>query len=435
MLTKTGRTVLGGGLAFALGGLLFGNWPFFGAGALLLILVGFAGLSRAPHVTRSVDTARVERGGRIRVTLDVEAPRGLGVVEIHQELPEEFELVEGNNFHLLTLGMRPRRIQWTFTARCPKRGEWELPPVGLRLVHPLGLSESPPMTAGEPFTLLVTPRPVAATIPRDMRTRARRPFPDGDAARMGVATNEFRELREYVPGDPPRRINWKATARRIGSGASEVPLVNQTEWEGKKMVWIIVDGHPRLSVGTNIEDARERAADAALSLMEQYLRRGYQVGLAIARAGKLPSLSPGTGEAQIRRARDLLSRIMEPASIDSGPSLMAVLTRDAAHFHRGRPLVVLVTRLAQDDDDLRAAMVRIGALGRMNGRNIVPGLVVDLEPAALVVENMADEVASQALASEQLSMRAAARAVGLRVTAWRVDDEPLTAILARGRIA
>ena len=430
-LTRTGKTLRAGGVALALTGILFGNWPVFGAGALLLTVVAFAGLPRAPTVASSVDATRIERGGHFTFTLDVELPRGPGLVEVHQPLPEEFELVEGSNLHLLTLGFRSKRVTKTFKVRAPKRGEWTLPPAEAKLVQSLGLSEGVVAGVGEPVTLLVEPRPLPARLPRDMRTRAKRPFPDGDVARMGVATNDFRELREYVHGDPIRKINWKATARRIGTGVGEVPLVNETEWEGKKAVWVVVDGHARLSVGTNVEDARERAADAALSLMEMYLRRGYRVGMALARSGDLPCLRPGTGESQVLRARELLSRLQEA----EGPGILETLQRDALHLHRTRPLVVLVTRLAGPDPDLEAAMRRLGAMGRMNGRSVVPGLVIDLEPTPPSTEDPVMDLATKALENERLALHALAHAANLRVTRWRVDKEPLESVLVRGRIS
>lgn len=431
MLTPTGRTIRTGGAVLAIAGLLFGNWPLFGAGALLLLLVASSTLARPPTVARRVSSTRIERGGRLGVTLEVAVPRGFGVVEVHQALPEEFELVAGSNFHVLTLHpLRGRTETLQFEARAPKRGEWTLPKVGLKLLHPMGLVETEATDVSDPVTVHVEPRPLAAIIPRDMRTRAKRPFPDGDLARMGVATNDFRELREYVPGDPPRRINWKATARRMGGGASEVPLVNETEWEGKKSVWIIVDGHPRLSVGTNIEDAREHAADAALSLMETYLRRGYQVGLALARSGDVPPLRFGTGEAQVRRAREALARL-QPAE---GPTLVETLDRDAVHLHRAKPLVILVTRLAGEDEDLRAAIRRLGVLGRMNGRNLVPGLILDVEPVAGEPTG-ARALARMAIEHERVGLIAAARAAGLRVSTWKAGREPLASVLVRGRVA
>lgn len=431
MLTRTGRALRTAGVAFAAGGLLFGNWPFFGAGALLLLLVASSTLGKAPSVARALTATRIERGGRVGLTLDVDVPRGLGVVEVHQALPEEFELVSGNNFHALTMGWRARRETLQMELRAPKRGEWVLPPAGVKVLHPAGLAETHAEHSAEPLTLFVEPRPLAAKLPRDIRARAKRPFPDGDLARMGVATNDFRELREYVPGDPPRRINWKATARRMGGGASEVPLVNETEWEGKKSVWIVVDGHAKLSVGTNLEDAREHAADAALSLMELYLRRGYQVGLTTARSGALPPLRFGTGESHVIKARELLSRLQA----SEGPTIMDTFERDAALLHRHKPLVVLVTRLAGDDDDLSAAVRRLGAMGRMHGRNLVPALILDIEPAAEPQgEGAPFQLARRAIENGRMARVAAAKAANVRVATWRAGKDPLQAVFLRGRV-
>lgn len=419
-----------GGVAFVVGGVLFGNWPVFGAGALLLLLVASSSLSGTPAVSRSVSTTRLERGGRIAFTLDLDIPRGPGVIEIHQRLPEEFELVSGNNFHVLSGGLRRRKEQLRFEVRCPKRGEYTIPPVGIKLLHPAGLAEMPPLEQAEPVVVTVVPRPRRARLPRDLRARAKRPFPDGDVARLGVATNEFRELREYVPGDPPRRINWKATARRVGSGASEVPLVNETEWEGKKSVYILVDGHPKLSVGTNIEDAREHAADAALSLMELYLARGYQVALALARSGEVPPLPFGTGESQVLQARERLSLLR----VAEGPSFAHVLQRDAALLARFKPLVIVVTRLAGEDPDLKDAIRRLGAFGHAWGRTVTPGFVLDVEPEGQTPEGPSFALARRALENGRIGAIAAANAMRVRVVTWRAGRDPLESVVVRGKV-
>src|SRR5204863_10024063 len=55
------------------------------------------------------------------------------------------------------------------------------------------------------------------------------------AIRIPGAITEFECLREYVPDDVFRRINWKATARR------GKPIVNQFEAERSQNVVLMLD--------------------------------------------------------------------------------------------------------------------------------------------------------------------------------------------------
>ena len=55
------------------------------------------------------------------------------------------------------------------------------------------------------------------------------------AVRVAGASTEFERLREYLPDDEYRRINWKATARR------GKPIVNQFEAERSQNLVLMID--------------------------------------------------------------------------------------------------------------------------------------------------------------------------------------------------
>jgi uncharacterized protein (DUF58 family) len=107
---------------------------------------------------------------------------------------------------------RPR-VRATF----PRRGRYELRPLTARSSYPFGLASRtvPLLPADE---LIVLPRPAwvdgerlrawlfRAWAGRDEERRKRRRVVDREA--------EVHGLRDYRTGDPPRRIHWKATARR-----------------------------------------------------------------------------------------------------------------------------------------------------------------------------------------------------------------------------
>ena len=52
---------------------------------------------------------------------------------------------------------------------------------------------------------------------------------------------EFEQVRPYVPGDDPRRINWQATARRAGTGAADELVVNHFQDERAQQVYCLID--------------------------------------------------------------------------------------------------------------------------------------------------------------------------------------------------
>ena len=52
---------------------------------------------------------------------------------------------------------------------------------------------------------------------------------------------EFEQIRPYVPGDDPRTINWKATARRAGTGGADELVVNHFQDERAQQVYCLID--------------------------------------------------------------------------------------------------------------------------------------------------------------------------------------------------
>ncbi|AIZ64475.1 cell division protein DivIC (FtsB), stabilizes FtsL against RasP cleavage [Hymenobacter sp. DG25B] len=52
---------------------------------------------------------------------------------------------------------------------------------------------------------------------------------------------EFEQVRPYVPGDDPRAINWKATARRAGTGGTDALVVNHFQDERAQQVYCLID--------------------------------------------------------------------------------------------------------------------------------------------------------------------------------------------------
>ena len=110
------------------------------------------------------------------------------------------------------------------------------------------------------------PRVAASPLAGDAAARAgrARPPPAGLAQRLGPG--DFHSLRDYVEGDEPRTIHWRASAR------SEELKVRQHSVEGLQRCIVLLDQH--VPPGPAEEDAFERAVTAAASVVHSADRAG-----------------------------------------------------------------------------------------------------------------------------------------------------------------
>lgn len=160
--------------------------------------------------------------------------------------------------------------------------------------------------------------------------KVREPVASGTLARrrasalVGVAgaRGEYRALRGYRPGDDPRDIHWRSTARR------GEPVVREYEGDGGESLWICLDtrSHP----GPRSEAALETAA----ALAARATAKGERFGLALATG----TVGPGTGRPQLERVLDALARVRfgvrdqrVPVPADSACCVLVAVTGNDAH--------------------------------------------------------------------------------------------------------
>jgi uncharacterized protein (DUF58 family) len=84
---------------------------------------------------------------------------------------------------------------------------------------------------------------------------------------------DFEELREYIPGDDVRSIDWNVTARM------RRPFVKNYREERELTTFLVVDISASEQFGSQRETKREFAAEVAATLATSALRNGDKVGL------------------------------------------------------------------------------------------------------------------------------------------------------------
>jgi len=167
-----------------------------------------------------------------------------------------------------------------------------------------------PLGFNNPMVLEVLPRSAELTIPGAFSRRRGEGDPQPRAsARSGEGT-EFRELREHRPGDPFKRIAWKASARRGRL------LTVEKSVEEHARVWIVVDASVDAWTGPSGRAPADRAIDDAAALGRAHLGAGDAIGLALIGARHTVGLPLAHGPKHEGRLLGALAFLMHTAHAD-----------------------------------------------------------------------------------------------------------------------
>ncbi len=159
---------------------------------------------------------------------------------------------------------------------------------------------------------------------------------------------EFEKLRPYAPGDEFRRINWKATARRLR------PVTTDFETERSQSVLLLLDAGRRMAPWVMGLTKLDYAVNAALMLSWVASQNDDLVGLAVFSHEMRSFLAPRKGRLQHRRILERLYACeAELAYVDYRRTFAEVASRVTK-----RSLVVIFTDVLDPDaaSDLEAAL-------------------------------------------------------------------------------
>ena len=255
------------------------------------VAVDAARARRAPVVTRALPQI-VVRG--VPAELRLETP-STSHIRLRQPRPPDVDIEPGQ---------ADGALRATIVAR--RRGRHLLPAPASRVTGPLGLGAWT-HRSGETAELVVYPdlpgaRRLAASVRRGrLRDEGRRRGP------LGIGT-EFESVRDYLPDDDFRYVNWRAAAR-LGR-----PMSNQFRVERDRDVVCVVDCGRLMAAPTGSGTRLDAAIDAAVAVAAVAEELGDRCGTLAFAGDLLRTLSPrrrGT-DAVVRALFDL-----EPSRIDS----------------------------------------------------------------------------------------------------------------------
>ena len=310
----------------------------------------------------------------------------------------------------------PVSVPVTLTGRL--RGSYPLGSVALVVLGPWGLVRRS-LIYSLTDTISVIPSIQGVGRYRLLATQHRQRSIGLRSIRRRGAGTSFAGLRDYVPGDDPRYIDWKATARRHRLISREFTV------EQGQTIMIAIDSGRMMTQMAGDRPRFEYALASALTLADVALSTGDRVGLIVfdmlVRSYVAPSRAPGT----LGAIRDALTGVTATMTEPDYAAAFRTLTER----NRRRSLIVLFT----DVIDVRSSRAVI-ALTAGSAERHLP-LVVALRNEQLVAASIpstgaSDEEAYRSVAAEELlSARDEALQV-MRQTGVAVIDTAPTSMTA-----
>jgi uncharacterized protein (DUF58 family) len=243
----------------------------------------------------------------------------------------------------------------TYHARPPRRGDATFGDLFVRVDGPLGLIRRSVRQRNTAQPVRVYPNLRELRRYDLMVRRGLEAQPVGRPIRVAGASTEFERVREYLPDDEFRRINWKATARR------GQPMVNQFEAERSQNLVVLLDAGRAMAALAERESEEEDAEpgltklDYALnaSLLLAYVAslRGDRVALLAYADDVRAFVPPQRGRrALLATVQALYNLRAEPVEPDHGRAFEFLGQRNLR-----RSLVVLFTDLADRESSANLA--------------------------------------------------------------------------------
>jgi len=338
------------------------GWAY-AAFALILFALDWRLAGRVDRfdVARVHDT-KLSLGAENAVTVSVRnrARRGTRLT-VRDEAPEEFKIETR-----VLEGEVPPLGTWTgvYHLQPLRRGDYKFGDLHLRWLGPLKLVvRQGRVKAAEPVKVypnLLDVRVYDLLLRRnrlqEMGLRTTRMFGEG---------TEFERLREYLPDDEFRRINWKATARR------NRPVTVEYQTERSQSVIAVLDTGRMMQTPVADIAKLDYAVNAVLFLTYVATGKGDRVGMMSFADDVSHYLAPKQGRGQFYRMLEVLYAV-DATQVE--PDYRKALTYLAVKQRR-RALVVIFTDLSSG-----ASMDSLVAQVSLLARSSLPLVVTISDP-------------------------------------------------------
>ncbi len=383
--------------------------------ALPLVVFLLTGFTFAPdkiklEATRHLSSERVSPNSEVVVTVTITNHGShLEEVLIEDIVPVDLKQRVPLNRHLIRL---PKDSSFTFAYMVTgPRGGYGFEKVRAEIKDSLGVTSR--MVDIEAKGQLFVFPPVTRLRHVAIRPRRTKVYAGAIPARAGGSGAEFFGVRSYQPGDSPRVINWRASAR-----SAENLYSNEFQQERVADVGIVLDGRLRTNQFAHGHSLFEHSVQAAAALADALLAQGNRVGLLVY-ASFLGWTFPGYGKVQRERILYSLAHART-----GGSEVFADFGHLPTRLFPPESQIILVSPLTETD---LTPLVQLRAQGYQV-------LVVCPDPVKFELSYLAQdknvELASRVIQMERSLLLQKVQRAGIQVLEWDIT-EPFDQVVKR----
>jgi uncharacterized protein (DUF58 family) len=279
-------------------GIIFRSVLIF-AGVPALVYLGLLTLQSQPPgeiiVTRYVEKAQLfeDDTSKVRIRTINTSKRSIALVIVEESVPKE---LENDSPFAFSFSLKPRESRDNFySIKASTFGVFSLGPMRTRCEDASGLNIAKSVIS-ERSVVVILPRTTERLTHFKIKPRKTKPWPGEIVARkVGLGMDNY-SIRQYIPGDSFRRINWRASAKF----ADDLLLNEQTAELGADTI-IIIDARPASNLFSSSGDSLvKHSLRAAISISDKLLRDRNRVGL-VTLGLDSDRIPPGYGRRQYNR--------------------------------------------------------------------------------------------------------------------------------------
>ncbi len=375
--------------------------------AIPLALYLLSGLYFAPQeinlqIERELSAERITPKQEVVVKIKItNLGSSLEELFLEDQIAPALKIIKGETSFFCTL-KKGETVAWSYTLTGP-RGSFLFNGIKAIASDHFNIAEKEKVIVTEGQVFIIPPFTRIKNI--KIRPHQTRAYAGNIPARLGGPGTDFYGLREYQPGDSPRWVNWRASARH-----PQALYSNEYEQERVADVGIILDGRESVNMGESGNSLYEHSVIAAAALSDAFIASGNRVGMLLY-GQTLRWTFPGYGHIQRERIMQSLAR----AEIGDS-SVFTDLMRIPSQLFPINSQLVLISPLKNDDYD---TLVHLRARGYQV-------MVISPNPVSYERANLPDtanvRLASRIIGMERHMFMLKLKRAGVQALDWDVNQ-------------